>query len=93
MRLFIKILLLPPDDPRKLATFVANTLCPYDFGKKRVGQPRKNWVDRCLQTFWKDEVPKVHPQFRYAALNHLCPEHTRIILDTASSLNEQLRIL
>ena len=49
-----KLISLETGDPRKEITFQHETLKPHNYGKKRVGQPRKNWFKVTMADFWEE---------------------------------------
>jgi hypothetical protein len=54
---FAKLITLSQSDnePSARATLQDNLIAPHDYGKKRVGRPRLNWVTTTISDFW-DEV-------------------------------------
>ena len=52
-------------EPGAEVTFDVNTLKPLDFGKRRVGHPRKAWYITTLTELWQD-VRSKDPTVRYS---------------------------
>ena len=52
--LLAKLITLGRDEPSATITFDVDTLRPHDYGKKRVGRPRLNWLECTLADAWKE---------------------------------------
>ena len=51
------------NEPSARATLQDNLIAPHDYGTKRVGRPRLNWVKTTISDFW-DEVKKHYHEAR-----------------------------
>ena len=61
-----KLIYAGTDEPGTAVTFDPITYLPLDHGKKRVGQPRKNWYNVTLNDLWV-EAKKVIDNLEYAS--------------------------
>ena len=52
LALLQNVLALPDEDPLRKATLEAGTIQAIDFGKRRVGRPKKRWADEALGEYW-----------------------------------------
>jgi hypothetical protein len=62
------------NEPSARATLQDNLIAPHDYGTKRVGRPRLNWVKTTISDFW-DEVKKHYHEAR--DLGVFVPEDVR----------------
>ena len=80
-------------DPRAEVAFDTDTLKPHDHGKRRVGQPRKNWVVETSKEFWSKRVKE---EFRGTAVGDLDwnnVEHREMVKHTARGDAQKIRLL
>ena len=52
------------NDPIARATLQDNLIAPHDYGKKRVGRPRLNWVKKTIMDFL-DEIKQQYDEAKY----------------------------
>ena len=83
LRLFANLVLEDPQDPKVVVTFKPNTVSPYDYGKRRVGRPRQNWIHTTTDMFWKEVVQKRNAGFKFVTLNPERCTHVEAIRTTA----------
>ena len=62
--LLAKLIVLGKEEPSAEITFNIDTLTPHDYGKKRVGRPRLNWLECTLTDAWKE------PNAEFTAPDH-----------------------
>jgi hypothetical protein len=83
LKLFAKTVALSSNDPRSAVTFREGTMQRHNYGKRRVGRPRLNWIDETTTQFWKTAV-REHMKGAYVGnLDLSNPEHVRMIRETA----------
>ena len=83
MKLYAKLVSAPEDDPIQIVTFDKTTLRPHDYGKKRVGKPKLNWVRETTKLFWDKAVTEAEG-IRGRALDLDKQEHVDMIKKTAA---------
>ena len=54
---FATLVVAPDNNPKATVTF-AESLVPHNYGKKRVGRPRLNWIKETTSLFW-DRIVKL----------------------------------
>lgn len=57
-KLLAKMITADPGDPRRGITFEGQNLKTHEYGKKRVGQPRIDWVNTTIEQFYKEEAAR-----------------------------------
>ena len=75
-------------DPRYDMAF-GRDLRPHDYGKRRVGHPRQNWIKETTREFWCDVVQKARVEFSGCALDLDNDEHVGLIRDVAKAWNDR----
>ena len=89
MKLLAKLITQRREDPAARASFDPETLRPHDYGKKRVGRPRLNWVNCTLQDFWR-EVKAVMPHASYEGELDLSKDrHVGLVLELAKQYDDR----
>ena len=56
LKRFAKLIRAGPSDPAFDVTFANSNLHMYDYGKRRVGRPRLNWIRETRDLFWEKVV-------------------------------------
>ena len=59
--LLAKLITQAGEEPGARATLQDEILAPHDYGKRRVGRPRTNWVKQTLADFWH-EARRLDPE-------------------------------
>ncbi len=80
-------------DPRAEVAFDPATLKPHDHGKRRVGQPRKNWVVETAKDFWSKRVKEEHRGTAVGDLDWNNEGHREMMKQTARVDAQKLRLL
>ena len=80
---YAKLLCLDSGDPRAEVVFRPGTLLPHDYGKKRVGRSRKNWIVETTELFWKREVITKNPVYAHTKLDLNNLTHLELIQEAA----------
>ena len=68
--LLAKLLVLGQDEPSATITFNTDTLEPHNYGKKRVGRPRLNWLSCTLADAWREANPGAN-EFQQRNASHV----------------------
>ena len=53
LRRYAMLVSAPAGDPVAAVTFNQDTLRRHNYGKKRVGRPRMNWLEETQSRFWE----------------------------------------
>ena len=88
IKAFAKLLNLRRGDPRAEIVFQPGTLKPHDYGKKRVGRPRNNWIKETTELFWKKEVQAKSATYAQTKLNLDDPVHIELISEAAERIDK-----
>jgi hypothetical protein len=92
LKLFAKTVALSSDDPRSAVTFSDGTVQKHNYGKRRVGRPRLNWIDETTEQFWKTAV-REHMQGAYLGALNLSDEgHVSLIRATAKAWDRKYNL-
>ena len=82
---FAKLILAPSNDPKATVTFEAG-LVPHNYGKKRIGRPRLNWVKETTALFWDKVVKTQNPSLGLGCFDISNAEHNALIYRGATEL-------
>jgi hypothetical protein len=88
-----KLIIAAGQEPCARVTLQDSLIAPHDYGKRRVGRPRVNWVRRTLEDFW-DEACQLPPATRQGTVYD--PEdvqHDRLMRQLAATYNRKYRFL
>ena len=85
LKLFAKLCLAPETDPRVSVTFESGVK-PHDYGKKRVGRPRLNWIKETTTLFWNQVVKTKNPSLWLGDLDLDNTTHIQLILGAAEEV-------
>ena len=80
-------------DPRSEVAFDTTTLRPHNYGKRRVGQPRRNWVVETAKEYWNSRVKETHRGVAVGELNWDNDRHREMVRETAELDAQKLRQL
>ena len=84
-----KLICLGGRDPSASATFNVLNFEPHDYGKKRVGRPRLNWLKCTLEIAWSEAKQEVPGAAGFAVLDHSNAEHVRALRAWAATYNNK----
>ena len=73
------------DDPNTAATLEPETLQPHDYGRRRVGRPRANWLKETLNDMW-DDIGEHNPEARGTMLDSDLGRHRELLKHRATAL-------
>ena len=80
-------------DPRAEVAFDTTTLKPHNYGKRRVGQPRRNWVIETAKEFWNKRVKEAHRGLAVGDLDWENERHRELMKQTAKEDAQEIRLL
>ena len=63
--------------------FDTTTLKPHNYGKRRVGQPRRNWVMEIARAFWNKRVKEAHRGVASGDMDWENVRHREMMKETA----------
>ena len=66
-----------------IVTFANDQLERHDYGRRRVGRPRLNWVERTLDVMWEQGVKKIYAGRHLGTLETAKPEHVTYLREFA----------
>ena len=88
IKLLAKLIVLGDDEPSAVVTFT-HSLQQHEYGKRRVGRPRLNWLQVTREDLWCDIKSKA-AQWRWAGkLDLTRDDHHAAIRDYAVHLNQK----
>lgn len=83
-----KLLCLGDNDPAATATMITRSLEHHDYGTKRVGGPRKDWLDETVTDMWESITTPTHQQYRNKKLDRTNIHHQQILREYAKIMNQ-----
>ena len=84
-----KLITLKHHDPSARVALEVETLMPHDYGKKRVGRPRLNWVKCTMADFWEEAKKEYNEINTAGVLNLQDPRHREYITRLAGKYNDR----
>jgi len=85
--LLAKLVVCGENDPSATATFNTNNFKPHDYGKKRVGRPRLNWLRSTLEDAWEETKRIVPAAGGLGRVDHDNEQHIGLLRDWAETYN------
>jgi hypothetical protein len=84
--LYAKIVASNDEDPKRTVTFERSTIRRPDYGLKRRGKPKNNWVKEAEKLFWESTVKQRHQEMRLGDLDLHNQTHINLIEETAKQI-------
>ena len=89
IKLFVQLILAKDKgDPKENVTF-AEDLRPHNYGKKRVGRPRLNWINETTRLFWNTIVKPRNRELWLGDYNPQSDVHYALMKSEATAYNQQ----
>ena len=83
-----KLICLGKNDLAATATMLTESFEHHDYGTKRRGRPRKDWLDETLKEMWAEITTNTHLDFRNRQLDTENPQHQQLLRNYAETLNQ-----
>ena len=77
------------EDPCARATLEDNLIAPHDYGKKRVGRPRLNWVKTTISDLWEEVKQEYQEAKHYGEFDPRDPEHDKLMKRRSQDYNKK----